>query len=418
MYGEVGDSLALFQYEEEHPESVGNRIYHGSSNTSENYCRGTTTVFSQITYLALGCDCVADSMCIAAMFLPVLQRAFQLNNKHSVLDIYAKQVVTVPCAYERLLSPQNGMLAHPVHVVHVDAMCLAREQARERGSMSHSVAVPSDIMISSKDQEIVPEYPQAHQTASTPARLTRSRALELLSSRNVLPSFSQSLCSSIRRDFSFCQGTRAGAILRTMAGKRSIRRVASPSQKDDKKYEGKDVEDRGSSRPAKDRKHRFRDQERDLEPDDQRRVEFKQKLMDSVESSRGLEDFRKSDEEVFIHTHMQDFVALLTPHSSRISAIRKYEHFTASRTSDWTIGWKSMLWYTQFQMMFLNPSIHEIMMETVLLREGERCRILPAISSHSCQRKSKRNEESVEGMRDGPSTSTWSQTSFCSLRKR
>jgi nucleosome binding factor SPN SPT16 subunit len=55
----------------------------------------------------------------------------------------------------------------------------------------------------------------------------------------------------------------------------------------------KDLE---SGRPAKDRKYRFRDNGH-LEPDDQRRVEFKKKLLDSVEQS-DLESFRRSDEEV------------------------------------------------------------------------------------------------------------------------
>lgn len=84
-----------------------------------------------------------------------------------------------------------------------------------------------------------------------------------------------------------------------MAGKRNIRRTVSPSQKsNDKKYEdrGKDVEDR-TSRPEHDRKYRFRDHAR-LDPDDQRRVDFKQKLLEGVDASQGLEDYRKSDEEV------------------------------------------------------------------------------------------------------------------------
>lgn len=49
--------------------------------------------------------------------------------------------------------------------------------------------------------------------------------------------------------------------------------------------------------PSKDRKYRFRDHG-PLEPDDQRRVGFKKKLLDSVEGSN-LENFRKTDDEVF-----------------------------------------------------------------------------------------------------------------------
>ena len=57
-----------------------------------------------------------------------------------------------------------------------------------------------------------------------------------------------------------------------------------------------DVEDSG--RPEQDRKYRFRDNG-DLDPDDQRRVEFKKKLLDGVENAdANLEAFRKSDEEV------------------------------------------------------------------------------------------------------------------------
>ncbi len=58
-------------------------------------------------------------------------------------------------------------------------------------------------------------------------------------------------------------------------------------------YLRKDVEDR----PARDRKYRFRDGAI-LDPDDQRRVNFKTELLESVEGSEHLEDFRKSDGEV------------------------------------------------------------------------------------------------------------------------
>jgi hypothetical protein len=57
---------------------------------------------------------------------------------------------------------------------------------------------------------------------------------------------------------------------------------------------GKDIED--GVKPQGDRKYRFRDQE-NLEPDDLRRVEFKTTLLESVESSKYLEEYRKSDEE-------------------------------------------------------------------------------------------------------------------------
>lgn len=82
-----------------------------------------------------------------------------------------------------------------------------------------------------------------------------------------------------------------------MAGKRAIRRASTAATtKNDHGHLGKDVEDRKSP-PAKDRQYRFRDNSQ-LDPDDQRRVEFKQKLMDGVERSRGLEEYRKSDDEV------------------------------------------------------------------------------------------------------------------------
>jgi hypothetical protein len=78
-----------------------------------------------------------------------------------------------------------------------------------------------------------------------------------------------------------------------MAGKRGTtqRRKSAGSQTQLRK----DIEDGG--RPQRDRKYRFRDQGH-LEPDDQRRVEFKTTLLDSVESSKYLEDYRKSDEAV------------------------------------------------------------------------------------------------------------------------
>ena len=55
----------------------------------------------------------------------------------------------------------------------------------------------------------------------------------------------------------------------------------------------KDIE---QGRPEPNRRYRFRDQE-NLDPDDQRRVDFKRKLLDALEGS-DLEGFRKSDDEV------------------------------------------------------------------------------------------------------------------------
>lgn len=82
-----------------------------------------------------------------------------------------------------------------------------------------------------------------------------------------------------------------------MAGKRSIRRATTPAKtKKDQEFLGKDVEDR-RSRPKEDRQCRFRDNNQ-LDRDDQRRVEFKQKLMDGVERSRWLEEYRKSGDDV------------------------------------------------------------------------------------------------------------------------
>jgi hypothetical protein len=70
-----------------------------------------------------------------------------------------------------------------------------------------------------------------------------------------------------------------------MVGKRGTR----SDQSKESSYLRKDVEDR----PPQDRKYRFRDNSK-LDPDDQRRVEFKTKLLDGVEHSK-LEEYRKSD---------------------------------------------------------------------------------------------------------------------------
>ncbi|RDW92467.1 cation diffusion facilitator-like protein [Coleophoma crateriformis] len=72
-----------------------------------------------------------------------------------------------------------------------------------------------------------------------------------------------------------------------MAGKRGIHGKPTDEQI------RRDLE---QGRPRSDRKYRFRDHGY-LEPDDQRRVEFKKKLMAGVDCSN-LESFRKSDEEL------------------------------------------------------------------------------------------------------------------------
>jgi len=77
---------------------------------------------------------------------------------------------------------------------------------------------------------------------------------------------------------------------RATAGASSLPRLSQ--------FLNRDVEDSG--RPEQDRKYRFRDNG-DLDPDDQRRVEFKKKLLDGVENAdANSEAFRKSDEEVFL----------------------------------------------------------------------------------------------------------------------
>jgi hypothetical protein len=80
-----------------------------------------------------------------------------------------------------------------------------------------------------------------------------------------------------------------------MVGKRVVR-----PNGEEPSYLRRDLEE---GRPAKDRKYRFRDQDT-LDPDDQRRVEFKRKLLDAVESS-DLEKFRKSDDEVRPLQHLR-----------------------------------------------------------------------------------------------------------------
>jgi hypothetical protein len=78
-----------------------------------------------------------------------------------------------------------------------------------------------------------------------------------------------------------------------MVGKRTINRSNSSGAVKESTYLRKDVE---GGRPPQDRKYRFRD-EGNLDPDDQRRVEFKRKLREAVDGS-DLEGFRKSDDEV------------------------------------------------------------------------------------------------------------------------
>jgi hypothetical protein len=75
-----------------------------------------------------------------------------------------------------------------------------------------------------------------------------------------------------------------------MVRKRAITRSDDDAKKST--YLGQDEE---VGRPAKDRKYRFRDHE-NLDPDDQRRVTFKKKLIQSVDRS-DLEKYRKSNEE-------------------------------------------------------------------------------------------------------------------------
>jgi hypothetical protein len=80
-----------------------------------------------------------------------------------------------------------------------------------------------------------------------------------------------------------------------MAGKRA----AKKNQSKERANHRNDVED---GRPQKDRKYRFRENNLELDKDDQRRVHFKTLLLESVDKSQYLEDFRRSDDEVrFVH---------------------------------------------------------------------------------------------------------------------
>lgn len=82
-----------------------------------------------------------------------------------------------------------------------------------------------------------------------------------------------------------------------MVGKRGITTGTNPKEST---YLRRDVED--GARPPEDRKYRFRDNG-ELDFDDQRRVEFKRKLLESVEGSEYLQEYRKSEDEVF-HFHV------------------------------------------------------------------------------------------------------------------
>jgi hypothetical protein len=76
-----------------------------------------------------------------------------------------------------------------------------------------------------------------------------------------------------------------------------------------------------------------------LEPDDQRRVEFKKKLLDSVENADSkMERFRKSDEEVCFLFIFTKFSMLMILHSSNVSRTRKSDNSTSCRTNDLTTG--------------------------------------------------------------------------------
>jgi hypothetical protein len=78
-----------------------------------------------------------------------------------------------------------------------------------------------------------------------------------------------------------------------MVGKRTINRNNSNSAVKESTDLRNDIEE---GRPPQDRKYRFRDQGA-LDPDDQRRVEFKRKLLDAVDGGN-LERYRKDDASV------------------------------------------------------------------------------------------------------------------------
>jgi hypothetical protein len=116
------------------------------------------------------------------------------------------------------------------------------------------------------------------------------------------------------------------------------RATAGKLLKEGQAFEGdaRDVESAG--KPQQDHKYRFRDNA-ELEPDDQRRVEFQKKLLDSVENADSkMERFRKSDEEVCFLFIFTKFSMLMILHSSNVSKTRKSENSTSCRTNDLTTG--------------------------------------------------------------------------------
>lgn len=82
-----------------------------------------------------------------------------------------------------------------------------------------------------------------------------------------------------------------------MVGKRGINGNGQDAAQEPT-YLRKDVEE---GRRQQGRKYRFRDQA-NLDADDQRRVVFKKKLLESVDTS-DLERYRKSDEEVYFPSY-------------------------------------------------------------------------------------------------------------------
>jgi hypothetical protein len=116
------------------------------------------------------------------------------------------------------------------------------------------------------------------------------------------------------------------------------RATVGKSPKEGRAFEGdtRDVESAGGSQ--QDHKYRFRDNA-ELEPDGQRRVDFKKKLLDSVENADSkMERFRKSDEEVCFLFIFTKFSMLVILHSSNVSRTRKSDNSTSCRTNDSTTG--------------------------------------------------------------------------------
>ena len=80
-----------------------------------------------------------------------------------------------------------------------------------------------------------------------------------------------------------------------MAGKRGTITARQRKRSKDSTSLRRDLEE--GTRPQGDHKYRFRDQS-SLDADDRRRVQFKKTLLESVNRSKFLEEYRKSDEEV------------------------------------------------------------------------------------------------------------------------